>query len=407
MKILISQINPIVGDLKYNSELIIKSIDHGEKLGADLVLFPELALTGYPPQDLLWQQEFIQAVEAKLEQIAATVKEMTVVIGFPRACPKSPRKLFNSAAIIEKGKIIGYADKVLLPTYDVFNEQRYFNSGKSSHVWTIKGKKVAILICEDIWQHSYPETFSNYHRDPVLELKTSSPDIVLNLSASPYFSQKPLHRQTVCLKVAKTLNCPVILCNQVGANDSLIFDGNSLYVGPKGLIKCAAAFKEEHLLIDLEKQEANSKKEELAEKELYEALVLGVRDYFLKQGLKTACLGLSGGVDSALVATIASEALGPQNVTALFMPSRFSSFQSARDAKLLAANLKMPFKIIEIEEAFHSFSLFLTSQLDQPLLEVTTDNLQARIKERFYLPREIKASYPWDMLLFMVICAVP
>jgi len=381
MKILAAQINPIIGDLDDNTKLIIDFIEKGKALQIDLVLFPELALTGYPPQDLLLLPHFIQIVSEKLAEIVALTKGITVIIGFPRySSNQTGKKLYNSAAIIQNQQILGYVDKILLPTYDVFDEKRYFESGGQVQSWNICNKKISVVICEDLWQHSGFIGTSIYQRDPVLELKEIGPELVLNLSASPYSYKKLSKRLDVCLKTAQTLNCPVLLCNQVGANDSLIFDGYSSYTTPTGLKKCAKGFQEEALIIDTEKDETNLEPPKEKLDDLYQALTLGVRDYFKKQGFKKACLGLSGGIDSALVACIAKDALGSENVLALFMPSRFSSSESARDAKLLAKHLHIEYKVLPIEHAFESLLETLKPEFKDQAIDVTEENLQARIR---------------------------
>lgn len=381
MKILTAQINPIVGDLNYNTDLITRFIQQGHLKGADIVLFPELALTGYPPEDLLLLPHFITAVSDKLEQIIIATQGLTAIVGLPRVNPNGlEKKLFNSAAIVQNGKLLGYADKILLPTYDIFDERRYFEPGKHVSVWEFGGKRVAITICEDLWQHSGFIESTKYFRDPILELKDSKPDLVLNLSASPFSYSKYQKRFKVCQKIAKTLGCPIVLCNQIGANDSVIFDGYSLFANPEGIQQCAAGFIEDEMWIDLDSpiKEIIAKRDDLHD--LYRALVLGVHDYFKKQGFEKACLGLSGGIDSALVACIAAEALGAQNVYALFMPSRFSSSESQRDAAQLANHLGVNYKTISIDETFESYLKLLSLEFKNLPMDATEENLQARIR---------------------------
>jgi len=381
MKILAAQINPIIGDLDYNTGLILKYIEKGKNLHADIVLFPELALTGYSPQDLLLLPHFVEAVSKKLETIIASTDNIIAVVGLPRSNPRRLGKnLYNSAAVIQNGRLLGYVDKILLPAYDVFDEKRYFESGETVSFWNIADKKVSIIICEDLWQHSGLVSTTIYRRDPILELQEIHPDLVLNLSASPYSHKKFPDRLKACLKASKTLNCPVILCNQIGANDSLIFDGYSIYTTPEGLISCGKGFEEDAFLIDTGSNQdiLNLKRDELAD--LYQALVLGVRDYFVKQGFKKACLGLSGGIDSALVACLAKDALGASNVLALVMPSRFSSMESERDAVILSKHLGIHHKILSIEAPFECLLTTLRSEFEGKPVDKTEENLQARIR---------------------------
>lgn len=381
MKILVSQINPIVGDLVFNANLIIKYIELGLKGKADIVLFPELALTGYPPEDLLLLPQFISTVSEKLEEIISRTKGITAIIGLPRLNPNElEKRLFNSAAIIQDGKLKGYADKILLPTYDIFDERRYFEPGDHVGLIEIKGTKIGITICEDLWQHSGYIEPTKYRRDPILELKEFNPELVLNLSASPFSFAKFPRRLEVCQKIAKTLQCPVVLCNQVGANDSVIFDGYSLYATPEGIQRYAKGFSEDAMWVDTEVAENEAAKERDEWEDLYQALVLGVHDYFKKQGFKKACLGLSGGIDSALVACIAVDALGAQNVCALFMPSRFTSSESARDAAQLANRLGIQYKEISIEGSFDHFLHLFEPEFNDLPMDITEENLQARIR---------------------------
>jgi NAD+ synthase (glutamine-hydrolysing) len=381
MRILAAQINTVVGDLKGNTKKIIESIETGRRKKADIVLFPELTLSGYPPEDFLLLPSFMEAVASHLNEIIKASKGIVVVVGVPRQNPNSAEKfLYNSAAVIQNGKLLGFQDKILLPTYDVFDERRYFEPGNKTAVWDLFGCKVAITICEDLWRHSGLVRSTCYLRDPVLELKEFQPDLLLNLSASPYSVNKCEMRIQVSLEAAKTLQCPVLLCNSVGGNDSLIFDGGSVYVGPNGIAERAKSFIADEMLVDLnEKWDAPAFERDVVE-DLYQALVLGVRDYFQKLGFQKACLGLSGGIDSALVACIAVDALGPDNVLALAMPSRYSSPESLRDAKILAKNLGIRLEEISIEKPFQSFLDELTPYFEGRENDVTEENLQARVR---------------------------
>ena len=314
MKILIAQLNYTVGDLQGNTRKIIHAIEKGRKRKADLVLFSELSICGYPPEDLLVLPEFLSRIDNCLEEIVSACKDIAAVVGLPRInADFTEKRLFNSAAIIQDQKLIGFQDKSLLPTYDVFDERRYFEPSAHCAIWDILNKKVAVTICEDIWQHSALVKYTTYRRDPILDLKRLHPDIVLNLSASPYSVEKYKNRLKVCSTAASTLECPLVLCNQVGGDDSLIFDGKSLCVNAQGeLIAQGRGFEEDCLFIDLEASHPPVFLQEDEMKDLYQALALGVRDYFHKLQFDRACLGLSGGIDSALVACIAAEALGRQ-----------------------------------------------------------------------------------------------
>ena len=293
MKILVAQINPIIGDLKGNTERIIQFIEKGKNQRVDLVVFPEMALTGYPPEDFLLLPHFMKEVVKKEEAIVQATKGIAVIVGLPRENKgQTGKPLFNSAAFINDRKLIDYADKILLPTYDVFDEKRYFEPGEKVKIWTLKEKQIAVLICEDLWEHSALLKHPHYHRDPVLEIKEKPLSCLINISASPYSLNKVKRRLNVCLTAARTLHCPVILCNQVGGNDSLIFDGHSLSVDETGLLQQGKGFEEEAMVITLQESQraipANKNSIE-EESELIQALVLGLRDYFKKLGFKKAC----------------------------------------------------------------------------------------------------------------------
>lgn len=382
MKILLAQINPIVGDLKGNTEKILQYIEKGREKKADIVLFPELALTGYPPEDFLLLSDFIDAVNLQLQTIINASKNIAVIVGTPRKNPDETEKfLYNSAAIIYDGKLIGFRDKSLLPTYDVFDERRYFEPAKENNIWEFKGKRVAITICEDIWQHSSLLRETDYRYDPIKDFQKQKPDLVLNLSASPFNLAKFVERSKVCAAAASSLNCPFVLCNQVGGNDSLIFDGYSFYYNNRGeLISYAKGFEEDALLINLDEKRSPAPLLIDETENLHKALVLGVRDYFSKLGFKKACLGISGGIDSAVVAAIAVNALGKENVLGVMMPSRFTSNESKTDAALLAKNLGIHLLEISIEKPFESFLGLLEPLFEGKPFDSTEENIQSRIR---------------------------
>ncbi len=382
MKIALAQINPIIGDFSYNKKKILDAIQKAARLNADLVIFPELAVTGYPPEDLLLLPTFIETAERTLSEIIPFTKGIAAILGTVRKNPeKGEKKLLNSAAVISDGALIGFQDKSLLPDYDVFSERRYFEPATQTTLWVIKGKKIAITICEDIWQHGEAVEYTSYRRDPVKEIALLHPDLLLNLSASPFYFGRQEIRLQVASKVAKTAGCPHLLCNQVGANDSLIFDGMSIAHNAKGeLIAFAKAFEEDLLIVDLNKNNSVVSRKADPLEDLFSALVLGIKDYFFKQNFKKACLGLSGGIDSALVACLAVKALGPENVLALYMPSRFSSEESRQDSTKIAKNLKIALKEISIEEPFQGFLDLLEPHFENRPYDTTEENFQARIR---------------------------
>jgi len=379
MKIALAQLNPTVGALLSNTQKMLEAITRAKKEGIDLLVFPELAICGYPPQDLLLLPDFIDGITKSLQQLIAASSGIALIVGCVRKNVFGGEKnLFNSAALIQDKELVGFQDKMLLPDYDVFSERRYFQPGDHSELWSVGGKSIAITLCEDIWQHSHNLEYSNYPIDPVELLKDKKPDLVVNLSASPYEFNRPSIREQVCSAVALTLNCPVLLCNQVGGNDGLIFDGHSLYMSSDGKkIVSARGFEEDFLIIE-KKSKKPCKSDSI--QELYSALVLGVRDYFGKLGMKKACLGLSGGIDSAVVAVIAKEALGAENVLALALPSRYSSSQSFKDAQKLVDHLGILFETLSIESVFKSSLETLSPFFEGQAADVTEENLQARIR---------------------------
>ena len=394
MKVLIAQINPTVGDLQHNTEKILEGIRKAKEQGADLVVFPELCLSGYPPEDLLMLRHFTDAVEKYLDKIVKASTGINVIVGTPRYTDDGNEKgLHNSAAVIMDGKLIGFQDKALLPTYDVFDERRYFEPVKNPKIWEICGKKVGVTICEDIWQHAEMVKYTDYGYDPIPDLKKLEPDLVVNLSASPFRTHKFKERVNVCAHAAKTMDCPVILCNQVGGNDSLIFDGHSLVVGQEGeLRKYGKGFQEDWILVDPDEQ---SKVEYHGNEiqNLHDALVLGLRDYFHKLGFRKACLGLSGGIDSAVVVCIAKEALGSENVLAVTMPSRYSSEGSVTDSNELIGNLGIESRHIPIEQPFQAFLDILTPEFEGLPFDATEENLQARIRGMIMMAISNKLGY--------------
>jgi len=395
MKVLVVQLNLTIGSLSENTKKIIEAIARARKKGVDVVLFPELAICGYPPEDFLFHKNFLESMEDCLQEIVKASTGLMVVVGCVRKnLGKGEKPLFNSAAIIQDGKLIGYQDKWLLPTYDVFDERRYFEPGSMMDVWKYKDKKIGIIICEDIWQHAGYVGYTNYHRDPVEEIKKFEPDLLLNLSASPYQYQKPDTRVKVCSAAAKTLNCPVVLCCQVGGNDELVFDGYSVYVDKEGnLSQLGQGFKEDEMIVDLEHGPVSCPLSYDPLADLYSALVLGVRDYFYKSGFTKGCLGLSGGIDSALVACIAVDALGKENVLGIAMPSRYSSESSLTDARSLAKNLGISYDEVSIEKPFQAFLDLLQPHFLGKEPDITEENEQARIRGTILMAFSNKLGY--------------
>lgn len=382
MKLAAAQINPIIGDIRGNASLVLERLKQAKEKGVDILIFPELTLSGYFPDDLLLDGAMIESCWDELHELIPYTKGMFVVVGLPRVNPsKREKPLHNSAAILIDGKLVGFKDKTLLPTYDVFDERRYFEPGSDEPIWEYRGRKIGVTICEDVWQHTHAvNEYTDYLRDPVADLAEKGLDLLLNLSGSPYYFERKDQRLKLFESVAKTLKCPVLFCNQVGANDQLVFDGHSLFLDREGTLKgLAKGFREDFLIID----EENLEPAELPTngvKDLYNALVLGVRDYFRKQGFKSALLGLSGGVDSALVACIAKDALGSENVHAIMMPSRYSSKGSLEDAIELAKLLNIELSEVSIEPIFKEFLKSLEPKFQNLAKNETEENLQSRIR---------------------------
>ncbi len=395
MKVLVAQLDPTIGDFSGNVQKIIHALEHAQKEKADVVLFPELAICGYPPEDLVLHDHFVTSCEDTLQKIIPHTKGLMVLVGLVRRnLAHGEKSLLNSAAVIQDGKIVGFHDKALLPTYDVFDERRYFEPGTEFKTWVWKGKKIGVLICEDIWQHAGYVGDTRYACDPVLEYQKLKIDLLLNLSASPYQYQKADVRVKVCQKAAKTLKCPVILCAQVGANDQLVFDGYSVYINERAeLCQLAKGFEEDLMMVDLNSKSCILSFKYDAVGDLYQALVLGTRDYFQKQNFGKAILGLSGGIDSALTACIAVEALGKENVYALAMPSKFNSPSSLNDAKTLVKNLGIDFEVVKIDEIYETYLKTLTPFFQGKPLDITEENIQSRIRGMILMALSNKLGY--------------
>jgi NAD+ synthase (glutamine-hydrolysing) len=395
MKVALAQINPTVGAFEENCRKIVSMMGKARDEGARIVVFPEMAITGYPPEDLLLLPSFIDAVTKSIKTIIKASQGIAVFVGCVRENPHGGEKnLYNSAAFIEDGELIGFQDKMLLPDYDVFSERRYFEPGNHTNAWDIDGKTVAVTICEDIWQHADAVEYSHYTCDPVNELKPQKPDLLINISASPYYMRRHETRLRVCSMAAKTLQCPVLYCNQVGGNDSLIFDGYSLCIDPDGnIFGIGKGFEEDLIVVDLEKKPKSLMIAVEPVEDLYNALVLGLRDYFFKLGWSKACFGLSGGIDSAVVAALAKEALGNENLFAISLPSQFSSLEGQEDARILASKLGIRFQEISIEENFEMFLETLSPLFHGKPQDVTEENLQARIRAVLLMALSNKFGY--------------
>lgn len=382
MLVLAAQCNPVIGDLPGNAKTIRNVLQRARMQGVDLVVFPEMVLTGYPPEDLLLDPAFILAVAKELERIGRETEGLCAVIGAPTGNLSGVEKqLFNSAVVYMDGKRVALHHKQLLPTYDVFDEKRYFEPGQEITLFEYLGKKIAITICEDLWQYSGKVSDTSYGLDPIQELQKQTVDLMINLSASPYAYERGKERLSVFSLAARAVRAPLIVCNQVGANDELIFDGQSVHLNEQGeLCHIAKSFVEEDLLIDLRVRASPIASEQDPIEEMYQSLVLGVKDYFFKQGFQSALLGLSGGIDSALVACIAQEALGASNVLGVLLPSRYTKEKSRSDAKMLAEHLGIEVQEMGIEPIFEVALAEMKEHFSEVVCPIVEENLQPRIR---------------------------
>jgi NAD+ synthase (glutamine-hydrolysing) len=384
VKVGLAQINTTVGDFAGNTAKILDACRLLASRGADVVITPELALTGYPPRDLVFKSRFVPENLEALDRIEQEIAGMALVVGFVAPNTSSFGAPFhNAAAILEKGKPRQVVHKSLLPTYDVFDETRYFEPARETHPATIRGQQLAVTICEDIWTaENLPRRL--YDRSPLAGLVSSGATGILNLSASPFQAGKPARRAAMLREVARTHALPLAYCNAVGGNDQLVFDGNSLVAGPSGRAAAAAPFAEDCLVAEFSDSPGeglcppHSVRDDL--EDVHDALVLGIRDYMSKCGFKTCVLGLSGGIDSALTAALAVRAVGADNVTGVLMPSTYSSKGSIDDALALASNLGIRTLHIPIQPAFEKITEQMHPAFGDLPVDATEENLQARLR---------------------------
>jgi len=388
MKVGIAQINAKVGDFPGNAKRIISAYRECLEKGAEIVVTPELSLVGYPPRDLVYKSQFVPKCLQALDYLAGETKDVPLLVGYiDHNNSEIPGKPFrNSAALLHKGNIIRSINKTLLPTYDVFDEWRYFEPAESCEVFEFEGQKLAVTICEDIWTEDYLRR-PLYKRDPVDEMAEQGFDVLLNLSASPYHLGKERWRREMLCGVAKEFNKPIVYCNSVGANDQLVFDGHSVALAADGsVLKQASGFKEQCMVVDLSVSvEKDDPFQTEDDQNLFDALVLGVRDYLQKCGFSSVCLGLSGGIDSALTAAIAAEAIGKENVYGITMPSQYSSGGSVDDSIALAENLGIYCDVLPIKDVFETVKTSMKPVFGDMPEDVTEENMQARIRGLFLM----------------------
>ena len=383
VKIALGQINPTVGDFSGNAGKIVEFSQRAQAAGAGLILFPELSICGYPPRDLVERPAFVERNRETAESIAERTRGIAVICGLViRAQAETGKSAMNSAALLKDGKIAFTQSKMLLPTYDVFDEMRNFAPATRQELLSFCGKQMALTICEDAWNDKHFWNKRLYTFDPVEELIRAGGDFVLNISASPFWVGKREFRRRMLASIAKNHNVPVVMVNQVGGNDSLVFDGSSTVLNPAGeVIAQGKSFEEDLVYFD-----SNDLRGEIhtqvegEEAEAYAALVLGTRDYVRKCGFGRVIVGLSGGIDSALTAVIAADAMGPANVIAVGMPGLYSSPGSIEDARTLANNLGIRFELLSISEVFQTYRKILQPVFAGRKEDETEENVQSRAR---------------------------
>ncbi|GIL17116.1 MAG: NAD+ synthase [Oligoflexia bacterium] len=389
MRVAVAQINPKLGDFENNKNKILDFIQRAQQRHCDLVVFPEAALFGYHPFDLLERGALVDLQLKKLKEIEKKIpKGICALIGvFTKNTAKKGRPYFNSAALVEKGKKTKFFHKELLPTGDVFDEARFIESGKiANSIFNLKKKKILVTICEDIWAWPDQNGKSQYLKNPLAQIK-SRMDLVINISASPFYPKKPARRRDLVKKTAKHFKAPVVYVNLIGAQDELIFDGGSFALDQKGKeILSSISFEEDLNVLDLESMQGGGRTQIHDDSEMIRrALVLGIRDFCEKTGIQRVHLGLSGGVDSALVACLAVEALGASKVTGIAMPGPFSSAESLSLAEKLAKNLSIHFLQAPITKAYELLKQEIDSCYNVKEFSVMHENLQARLRGLFLM----------------------
>ncbi len=409
MKICLAQINPTVGAFEQNVKKICRFINTAKKKGADLIVFPEMCIVGYPPKDLLELSGFVDSNLKALEEVRNNVTGISAIVGFvDRNAGQCGKNLYNAAAYINNKEIVSRHYKSLLPTYDVFDEDRYFESAHSISLAKISGRKFGISICEDAWGANISWQGKIHHKDPVESMIRQGGEIIINISASPFTIGKQDVRLKMLTSHAKKYNVPIVFVNQIGGNDDLVFDGNSLVINKKGVIvDKALSFEEDLLMVEFKGSDVSAggskpgsvgKRTQASADEgeiesVYKALVLGTRDYVRKCGFKKAVIGLSGGIDSAVTAVIAARALGKGKVLGVTMPSGFSSKGSVKDSKVLAKRLGIAFENIPIKSVYNAYTRTLSDMFTGLPFDVTEENLQARIRGKILMAISNKYGY--------------
>lgn len=385
MLLALAQINTTVGDLDGNTTLMLRYAREAAARGARMVVFPELSLNGYPPRDLVEKESFLDRTGRQLERLAAETADLciAVVCGYVgRSEASAGKRATNSAAVLERGRLIFRQNKALLPTYDVFDEARYFVAAERQQLFELDGRPIALTICEDAWNDKQLWQRQLYQRDPVEDLAAAGARLLVTINASPYHMHKRELRREVFANTARRFRLPVVYLNQVGGNDQLIFDGSSFAMDDSArVIASAASFREDLVLVDIDAG-TGDRRENLPDEEeaVYEALALGTRDYVTKCGFGRVLVGLSGGIDSSLTAAIAVDAIGRENVTGVAMPGPYSSGHSLTDARVLAEALGIRFEVVPITGVYERYLDVLDPVFAGAPRDVTEENIQARIR---------------------------
>lgn len=391
MKIAIAQLNYHTGNFEYNSGKIIEAIQ-SVKGKADLIVFAELAICGYPPRDFLEFEDFIDLCETHMNRIASHCQGIHAIVGGPsRNKEKQGKRLFNSAFVLGNGTVQDVVSKTLLPTYDIFDEYRYFEPNQASKLVEINGHKMALTICEDLWNVGDSKLYAS---TPMDSLNALEPDFMVNIAASPFSAEQADNRKKVLRANATQYQLPLVYVNHVGAQTELIFDGDSQVLNAQGeLVHCSESFSEGIDVVDVFANRTVEEKPSERIGKIHDALVLGIHDYFKKLGLKKAILGLSGGIDSAVVCALAARALGPENVMSVLLPSQYTADESVTEAINLANNQGSPYKIIPIKDVFGAFENELNSHFEGKPADVTEENLQARSRGVMLMALSNKLGY--------------